>query len=82
MNHLELPMSLLLALVEFLSEFPSSGHFSSSGFCPLDLSGLGDPPGRIATAGLSLKVTGTHEQFYHVKVVKPQGVCDVNVFTK
>jgi hypothetical protein len=54
-------MTLLPASEEFLSKFPSSRYLSSSGSHPLDLSGLGDPDGSNATAGLALRVTGTHK---------------------
>jgi hypothetical protein len=60
-------MSLLPASGEFLLDFPSR-HLSSSGSYPLDLSGLGDPTGSNATAGLALRVTGTHKPLYHGKV--------------
>ena len=46
---------------EFLLDFPSPRHLSSSGSYPFDLSGLGDPTGSNATAGLALRVTGTHK---------------------
>jgi hypothetical protein len=42
-----------------------------SGFYPLDLSGLGDPIGSNATAGLALRVTGTHKPLYYGKVEIP-----------
>jgi hypothetical protein len=61
-------MSLLPASGEFLLDFPSPRHLSSSGFYPLDLSGLGDPTGSNATAGLALRVTGTHKPLHHGKV--------------
>ena len=64
-------MSLLPASVEFLLEFPSPRYLSSSGSYPLDLSGLEDPTGSNATAGLVLRVTGTHKPFYHGKVEIP-----------
>jgi hypothetical protein len=32
---------------------------------------LGDPTGSNATAGLTLRVTGTHKPFYHGKVKIP-----------
>jgi len=38
---------------------------SSSGSYPLDPSGLGDPAGSNATAGLGLRVTGTHKPLHH-----------------
>jgi len=64
--------SLLLTLLpvaeEFLSKFPSSRCLSSPGSYPLDLSGLGDPAGSNATAGLALRVTGTHKPLHHEKV--------------
>jgi hypothetical protein len=61
-------MSLLPVSGEFLLDFPSPRHLSSSGSYPLDLSGLGDPSGSNATTGLTLRVTGTHKPFYHGKV--------------
>jgi hypothetical protein len=64
-------MSLLPASVEFLLEFPSPRYLSSSGSYPLDLSGLEDPTGSNATAGLALRVTGTHNALYHGKVEIP-----------
>jgi len=48
--------------------FPSSRYLSSSVSYPLDLSGLGDPAGSDATAGLALRVTGTHKPLHHDKV--------------
>jgi hypothetical protein len=56
---------------EYLLDFPSPRHFSSSGSYPLDLSGLGDLSGSNATAGLALRVTGTHKPLYHGKVEIP-----------
>jgi hypothetical protein len=53
-------MSLLLVSEEILLDFPSPRHLSSSGSYPLDLSGLGDHTGSNATAGLALRITGTH----------------------
>jgi hypothetical protein len=67
-------MSLLPASGEFLSDFPSPRHLSSSGSYPLDLSNLGDPTGINATAGLALRVTGTHKPLYHGKVEIPTKV--------
>jgi hypothetical protein len=64
-------MSLLPASGEFLLDFPSPRHLSSSGSYPFDLSGLGDPTGSITTAGLSLRVTGTHKPLYHGNVKIP-----------
>jgi hypothetical protein len=64
-------MSLLPASGEFLLDFPSPRHFSSSDFYPLDLSGLGDPTGSNATTGLDLRVTGPHKPLYHDKVDIP-----------
>jgi hypothetical protein len=64
-------MKLLPASEEFLSKFPSSRYLSSSGSYPLDLSGVGDPVGSNATAGLALKVTGTHKPLHHDKVEIP-----------
>jgi hypothetical protein len=64
-------MSLLPASGEFLFDFSSPRHLSSSGSYPLELSGLGDPPGSNVTAGLALRVTGTHKPLYHGKVEIP-----------
>jgi hypothetical protein len=64
-------MSLLPASGEFLLDFQSPRHLSSSGSYRLDLSGLGDPTGSNATAGLALRVIGTHKPFYHGKVEIP-----------
>jgi hypothetical protein len=64
-------MSLLSASGEFLLDFPSPRHLSSSGSYPLDLSGFGDPTGSNTTAGLALRVTGTHKPLYHDKVAIP-----------
>jgi hypothetical protein len=64
-------MSLLPASGEFLFGFPSPRHLSSSGSYPSDLSGLGDPTGSNAAAGLALRVTGTHKPLYHGKVKIP-----------
>ena len=61
-------MTLLPATEEFLSKFPSSRYLSWSGSYPLDLSGLGDPAGSNVTAGLALRVTGTHKPLCHEKV--------------
>jgi hypothetical protein len=51
-----------------LSKFPSSRYLSSSDSYSLDLSGLGDPADSNATAGLALRVTGTHKPLHHDKV--------------
>ena len=48
-------MTLLPASEEFLSKFPSR-YISSSGSYPPDMSGVGDPAGSNATAGLALRV--------------------------
>jgi hypothetical protein len=64
-------MLLLLASGEFLLDFPPPRHLSSSGSYPLHLSGLGDITGSNATAGLALRVTGTHKPLYHGKVEIP-----------
>jgi hypothetical protein len=56
---------------EFLLDFPSPRHLSSSGSYPLNLAGLGDPTGSNATAGLALMVTGNHKLIYHGKVEIP-----------
>jgi len=61
-------MTLLPASEEFLLKFPSSRYLSSSGSYPLDLSGLGDPAASNTTAGLALRVTGTHKPLHHDKV--------------
>jgi len=53
---------------EILSKFPSSRYLCSSGSYPIDLPGLGDPAGNNATAGLALRVTGTHKPLHHGKV--------------
>ena len=66
-------MTLLPASEEFLSKFPSSRYLSSSGSYPLDLYGVGDPAGSNATAGLALRVTGTHKPLHHAKVEIPSG---------
>jgi hypothetical protein len=34
---------------------------------------VGDPAGSNATAGLALRVTGTHKPFHHDKVEIPSG---------
>jgi hypothetical protein len=64
-------MSLLPASGEFLLDFPSPRYLSSSGSYPLDLSGSRDRNGSNATAGLALRVTGTHKPLYHGKVEIP-----------
>jgi hypothetical protein len=64
-------MSLLPASGELLLDFPSPRHPSSSGSYPLELSSLGDPTDSNATAGLSLRVTGTHKPLYHGKMEIP-----------
>jgi hypothetical protein len=66
-------MTLLPASEEFLSKFPSSRYLSSSGSYPLELSGMGDPAGSNAIAGLALRVTGTHKPLHHDKVEIPSG---------
>jgi hypothetical protein len=60
-------MSLLPASGEFLLDFPFPRHLSLFGSYPLDLSGLGDPTGSSATAGLALRVTGTQKPLYHAR---------------
>jgi hypothetical protein len=70
-------MSLLSASGQFLLDFPSPRHLSSSVSYPLDLSGLGDPTGSNATAGLALRVTGTHKTLYHGKVEMPTKALDL-----
>jgi hypothetical protein len=66
-------MTLLPASEEFLSKFPSSRYLSSSGSYPHDLTGVRVPAGSNATAGLALRVTGTHKPLHHDKVVIPYG---------
>jgi hypothetical protein len=61
-------MTLLPASEEFLSKFLSSRYLSSSGSYLFDLFGLGDPAGSNATAGLALRVNGTHKPLHHDKV--------------
>ena len=56
-----------------MSKFPSFRYPSSFGSYPLDLSGLGDPAGSKATAGVALRVTGTHKLLHHDKVWIPSG---------
>jgi hypothetical protein len=82
-------MSLLPASVELFLDFPSPTHLSSSGSYPLDLSGSGDPTGSNATAGLALRVIGTHKPLYHGKVEIPmkgiatkQEILNINTRTK
>jgi len=53
---------------EFVSAFPSPGHFSSSGTYPLDSSGLGDP---TTTASLTLRITGTCKPLHHGRLEIP-----------
>jgi hypothetical protein len=65
---MSLLMSLLPSSGQFLLDFQSPRHLSSSGSYLLDLSGLGDPTGSNATAGLALRVTGTDKPLYHGKV--------------
>jgi hypothetical protein len=73
-------MSLLPASGEFLLDFPSPRHLSSSGSYPLDLSGLEDPTGSNATAGSALRVTGTHKPLYHGEVEIPKkGIVIYNI---
>jgi hypothetical protein len=66
-------MTLLPASEEFLSKVLSSRYLSSSGSYPLDLSGVGDPPGSNAIASLALSVTGIHKPLHHDKVEIPSG---------
>jgi hypothetical protein len=66
-------MTLLPASEVFLSKFPSSRYLFSSCSYPLDLSGVGDPASSNATAGLALRVTGTHKPLHHDKVDIPSG---------
>jgi hypothetical protein len=51
--------------------FPSSRYLSSSGSYPLDLSGVGEPAGSNAIAGLALRFIGTHKLLHHDKVEIP-----------
>jgi hypothetical protein len=62
-------MTLLPASAEILSKFPAARDLSSSGVSPLDLSGVGDPAGSNATAGLALRFTGTHKPLHHDKEI-------------
>jgi hypothetical protein len=64
-------MSLLPASGEFVWEFPFPRHLSLSGSYLLDLSSLADPTGSHATAGLAVRVTGTHKPLHHIKVEIP-----------
>jgi hypothetical protein len=64
-------MLLLPASGEFLLEFPSPRPLFLSGSHPLDLSGLGDPTGSNAIAGLALRVTETQKPPYNIKVEIP-----------
>jgi hypothetical protein len=61
-------ISLLLASEEFLSEFPSTRHLSSSVSYPLELSGLGNATGSKAAAGLAVRFSGTHKPIHYGKV--------------
>jgi len=74
-------MTLLPASEEFLSKFPPSRYLSSSGSYPLNFSGVGIPAGSNATAGLALRVTGTHKPLHHDKVEIPCGM-RTNYMTK
>jgi hypothetical protein len=58
-------------LEEFVYEFPSPRHLSSSGSYPRDLCGLGDPTGSNTTTSLAVRVTGTHKPLHHSKVEIP-----------
>jgi hypothetical protein len=64
-------MPLLPDSGKVLLDFPSPRHLFSSGSYPLDLSGLGDPTGSNATAGLALRLTGTHKTLHHGKMEIP-----------
>jgi hypothetical protein len=64
-------MSLLPVSEKFVPEFPSLRYLSSSGYYTLVLSSLGDPTGSNDTAGIALKVTGTHKTLHHKKVQIP-----------
>jgi hypothetical protein len=68
-----LRMTLLPAAEEFLSKFPSSRYLYLPDSCSLDLFGLGDPAGSNATAGLALRVTGTHKPLHYDKMWIPSG---------
>jgi hypothetical protein len=74
-------MTLFPTSEEFLSKFPSSRYLSSSGYYPLDLPGVGDPAGSNATAGLALRVTGTHKPLHHSKVEIPLYYYSFNFYT-
>jgi hypothetical protein len=64
-------MSLLPASEEFVSELPYARHHCSSGSYAVDVSGLGDPTGSKATAGLALIVTRTHKPVHQGKMQIP-----------
>jgi hypothetical protein len=64
-------MTLLPSSEELLTKFPSSWYLSSSGFYPLDLSGLEDPVGSNAIAGLALRVIRTHKPLHPDKLEIP-----------
>jgi len=72
---------MLQASEEFLSKFPSSRYLSSCGSYPLDLSGVGDPAGSNATAGLALRVTGTHKPLHNDRVeIPPWGYTYIYIY--
>jgi hypothetical protein len=64
-------MLLQPASEEFVSEFHSPRHHSSSGSYHFELSGLGDPTGSNATGGLAPGGAGTHKPLHHGKVEVP-----------
>jgi len=57
-------MTLLPTSEEILSNFLSSRYLSSPGSYPLGVYSLGDSAGSNATAGLALRVTGTHKPLH------------------
>ena len=68
-------MTLLISRIpaseEFLSEFLSPRHLSSSGSYPLDLCGLGDSTCSNDTNNLFLRITGNRTLPHHGKVEIP-----------
>jgi hypothetical protein len=66
-----------------LSKFLLPGiYLSSSGYYLLDLSGLGDPVGSNAIAGLAIRVTGTHKPLHPNKVEIPSKECNPTHYNK
>jgi len=63
---------------EFVSAFPSTGHFSLSGTYPLDSSGLGDP---TTTVCLTLRITGTCKPLHHGRLEIPLILLKVNIWS-